>query len=101
LFTSIVVNMEKQKLYKVIITKDEETGYYVAEVPTLSPCITFGESIEEAIGMVKEAIEAVVESRIENGYAVPDDSEELEKRHSSIETVMPFVQSPRHLFAIA
>ena len=91
--------MEKQKLYKVIITKDQDTGYFVAEVPTLSPCITYGDSIEEAIEMVKEAIEGVIESRQANGYPIPDDSEELQKKHTTIETVMamPFLQAPRNL----
>jgi antitoxin HicB len=93
--------MEKHKLYRVVITKDEESGYFVAEVPTLSPCITYGDTIEEAMEMVKEAIEAVVESRQENGYAVPDDNEELEKRHSSIETVMPYLQSSKYQMATA
>ncbi len=85
----------KQRLYKVIITKDSETGYFVAEVPTLEPCITFGESIEEAIEMIKEAIEAVVESREANGYPIFDDNEELEQRHTTIETVMPFFQGSK------
>ena len=44
--------MEK-RLYKVVITKDEETGYFVAEVPSLAPCITFGDIIEEDTEIVK------------------------------------------------
>ena len=78
----------KQRLYKVNITKDPEQGYFVAEVPTLSPCITYGEIFEEAIKMVKEAIEAVVESRLENGYAVPDDNAELEKKSTTTHTIL-------------
>jgi antitoxin HicB len=83
----------KQRLYKVSITKDEEEGYFVAEVPTLSPCITYGETIEEAIEMVKEAIEAVVESRLENGYPVPDDNFELEHQ-KTVQAVVQFNQTP-------
>ena len=76
-------------LYKVIITKDEETGYFVAEVPTLSPCITYGETMEEAIVMAQEAIEAVIESRIENGYPVTDDTLELEHQATSVQAIIP------------
>lgn len=86
--------MDSQKLYKVIITKDDETGLFVAEVPTLSPCITYGDTIEEAIEMVKEAIEGVIEARQENGYPIPDDNEALQKKHTTIETVLP-MQFPK------
>lgn len=71
--------MDTQRLYKVTITKDEETGFFVAEVPTLSPCITYGSTIEEAIEMVKEAIEGVIEAREESGYPIPDDNEQKNK----------------------
>jgi antitoxin HicB len=83
----------KQRLYKVNITKDEEEGFFVAEVPTLSPCITYGETLEEAIEMIKEAIEAVVESRLENGYPVPDDNFELEHQ-TTVQAVLQIKQTP-------
>ncbi len=86
----------KHGLYKVVITKDEETGYFVAEVPTLNPCITYGETIEEAIAMVQEAIEAVIESRLENGYPVPDDTRELEQQTTAVQAIVPiYTLSPR------
>lgn len=74
----------KYGLYKVSINKDAETSYFVAEVPTLSPCITYGQTMEEAISMVQEAIEAVTESRLANGYPVPDDTEDLEHQSTTI-----------------
>lgn len=37
--------------------------------------------------MVKEAIEAVVEPRLENGYPVPDENSELEKKSTTIHTI--------------
>ena len=77
-------------LYKIIITKDDETGNYIAEVPTLSPCITFGETVEEAMAMAQEAIEAVVESRKENGYDLPDDSLVVSAFRSPIETFVSY-----------
>ncbi len=83
----------KHGLYKVLITKEAETGYFVAEVPTLSPCITYGQTIEEAIMMAQEAIEAVIESRLANGYPVPDDTEELEHQSTTVQAIVPVNQS--------
>ena len=87
----------KYGLYKVSISKDAETGYFVAEVPTLSPCITYGQTMEEAISMVQEAIEAVIESRLANGYPVPDDTEDLEHQSTTIQAIVqvnPFLTQP-------
>ena len=41
--------------YRVIFRKEPEGGYTV-NVPSLPGCITFGDTIEEAIEMAKEAI---------------------------------------------
>jgi antitoxin HicB len=71
------MNTVRHGLYRVIITKDEETGYFVAEVPTLNPCITYGVTMEEAIVMAQEAIEAVIESPTENGYPIPDNTQTM------------------------
>ncbi|MGB3944456.1 MAG: type II toxin-antitoxin system HicB family antitoxin [Methanothrix sp.] len=40
-------------------------------VPTLPGCVTFGETIDEAIEKAKEAIEAYVESLAARGEEVP------------------------------
>ena len=82
----------QNRLYKVVITHDADDGIFIAEVPTLSPCITYGETLEEAIEMVKEAIEGVIESREANGYPVSDDTEEL--RVESQERLQAVVQIP-------
>lgn len=66
------------KYFKINISKDQETGYFMAEVPLLAPCITFGDTIEEAIAMAEEAIDAVIESRLENGYDIPTDGLEIQ-----------------------
>ena len=46
--------------FNVIIEKDE-TGYFVAEVPALPGCLSQGETYEEAINNIKEAIEGWME----------------------------------------
>ena len=49
-------------------------------VPALPGCVTFGETIEEAHTMGKEAIEAYVESMKEHGEAIPDDTKTIDAR---------------------
>ena len=51
----------QNRTYRVII-RAEPVGSFTAIVPTLKSCITFGETIEEAMLMVKEAIEVMLKS---------------------------------------
>ena len=67
-----------QKLtYRILLRKEPEGGYTVL-VPALPGCITFGETIEEAIKMAKEAIELYLESMIGNGEDIPTEEGTLE-----------------------
>lgn len=66
-----------QKTYKILINKEPE-GQYTATVPSLPGCITFGESIEHAIDMAKEAIELYIEELNDRGEEIPDDSQTFE-----------------------
>ena len=52
--------MEKIHEYDVIIEQDED-GVYVAHVPELPGCHTEGDTIEEVLANIKEAIELYVE----------------------------------------
>ncbi len=63
--------------YRVILRKEPEGGYTVI-VPALPGCVTYGETIEEAIKMAKEAIELYVESLKAHNEEVPSDDETLE-----------------------
>ena len=63
--------------YKIHLHKEPEGGFTVT-VPLLSGCITYGENINEAIEMAKEAIELYLEVLQENGEIVVDDSNTLE-----------------------
>ncbi|MEW5828445.1 MAG: type II toxin-antitoxin system HicB family antitoxin [Chloroflexota bacterium] len=56
--------------YRVFFRKEDEGGY-TATVPTLPGCVSFGETLEEAMEMVKEAIELYLESLKAHGEAVP------------------------------
>ena len=55
---------------QVIIFPGED-GYWVAECPSLPGCISQGESREQAIANIKEAIEGYVAVLKEDGIEVP------------------------------
>lgn len=57
--------------------KEPEGGYTVS-VPALQGCITYGDNVDEAIAMAKEAIELYIEELQERGETIPDDSNTLE-----------------------
>ena len=63
--------------YRIRLEKEEEGGYTVI-VPALPGCITYGETVDEAIEMAKEAVELYVEELAERGEPIPDDSRTLE-----------------------
>lgn len=50
-----------------------EDGYWVVEVPSLPGCISQGETKEEAIANIKEAIDLYIEVLRERSEAVPND----------------------------
>jgi predicted RNase H-like HicB family nuclease len=47
--------------YEVVLTQEEDGGYSVV-VPALPGCTSQGETREEALAMIREAIEAYLES---------------------------------------
>ena len=56
--------------YTVIIEAGRESGY-VVQVPALRGCVSQGETREEALINVKEAIEAYIEALQEDRLPVP------------------------------
>ena len=67
----------QQFTYKILLHKEPE-GQYTVTVPALPGCITFGENVDHAIQMAKEAIELYMEELQDRGEEVPDDSATLE-----------------------
>ena len=60
--------------YTVILIPEEEGGYS-AEVPSLPGCYSQGETKDEAISMVKEAIGLYLESCKAHGEPIPEETE--------------------------
>jgi predicted RNase H-like HicB family nuclease len=63
--------------YRVLIEQHED-GVYVAEVPVLPGCISQGQTREEAVEGIREAIAAYIESLEAHDEPIPPSiSEEL------------------------
>jgi len=57
---------------QVVISPGQD-GYWVAECPSLPGCISQGQTHEQAVLIIKEAIEGYVDALNEDGIPVPDD----------------------------
>lgn len=58
--------------YRILLRKEPEGGFTVT-VPSLPGCVTYGETLEEALEMAKEAIELYLESLREHGEEIPNE----------------------------
>jgi predicted RNase H-like HicB family nuclease len=58
--------------YTVILYAAEEGGFWV-EVPSLPGCFSQGETVEEALANIRDAIRSHVEALREDGQTVPVD----------------------------
>ncbi len=63
--------------YKILLHKEPE-GAYTVTVPALPGCVTYGDSVDNAINMAKEAIQLYIEELKVKGEDIPDDSDTLE-----------------------
>ncbi|NUO10467.1 MAG: type II toxin-antitoxin system HicB family antitoxin [Candidatus Brocadia sp.] len=63
--------------YRILLRKEPAGGYTVI-VPTLPGCVTYGDTIDEAIRMAKEAIELYIESLKIHGEEIPTEEDTLE-----------------------
>jgi predicted RNase H-like HicB family nuclease len=58
---------------QVILIPDLESGGYVVEVPSLPGCYSQGETVDEALANIREAINLHIESMMAHGEDVPED----------------------------
>jgi predicted RNase H-like HicB family nuclease len=63
--------------YRIILSPEPEGGY-TATVPSLPGCVTYGENVEHALDMAKEAIEGYILVMKEQGKEIPNDNNSLE-----------------------
>jgi predicted RNase H-like HicB family nuclease len=57
---------------KQVVIYPGEDGWWVAECPSLPGCISQGETREQAVANIKEAIQGYVKTLEEDGLPVPD-----------------------------
>ena len=67
----------KYNNYKIMLRPEPEGGFTVL-VPSLPGCITYGETLQEAKEMAKEAIELYLESLAAHNSLIPNDNETYE-----------------------
>lgn len=63
--------------YRVLLKKEPEGGY-TATVPILQGCISFGDTIDEAISNSREAIELYIETLKQCNEEIPNEESVLE-----------------------
>lgn len=59
---------------QVILIPDLEDGGYVVEVPSLPGCYSQGETVEEALENIKDAIQGYIEILKIDGVPIPPDN---------------------------
>ena len=69
--------------YRVVLSRDDE-GHWLASVPALPGCHTWGDSRDEALSNAKEAIEGYIESLQAAGEPVPADGSDVEVAEVSV-----------------
>ncbi|MBU4226386.1 MAG: type II toxin-antitoxin system HicB family antitoxin [Chloroflexi bacterium] len=61
----------KEYNFPVVIEYDPEEGIYLAECPVIPGCYTDGQTYEEALENIKDAIALCIESRRAVGDPIP------------------------------
>ena len=62
--------------FGAIINKEEDC--YITDIPSLKHCFVRGDTIEEAIENLKEALRGTLESMKDRNIPIPDDSNIIE-----------------------
>lgn len=61
-----------------VIIRPGEDGYWIVECPSLPGCISQGETKEEAIKNIREAIEVYIEALEEDNLTIPPDTMDVQ-----------------------
>jgi antitoxin HicB len=79
--TDIILPNQKNintRSFRVVISRTEEDDGYIANIPSLNTCFAFGDTVEEAMINLREALEGTLEIMMEDGVSIPDDSKNME-----------------------
>lgn len=67
----------KKVLKYTVVFEPADEGGYAASVPALPGCFSQGETFEEAVRMIKDAISGYIAVLREKGQEIPKESEEV------------------------
>ena len=73
----------KSYIFKVELTQDED-GRWNAVVPSLRGCCTWGNTQEEALAHVQDALRCCVEDMIAHGESLPEDVKVIDAPIASV-----------------
>ena len=64
---------------KITVTSDrDEDGVWVAECPSIPGCVSQGDTKDEALANIREAIELCIEVRAESGMPLTVETRQVE-----------------------
>ncbi len=63
---------------QVILIHDPESGGYTVTVPSLPGCLSEGDTVDEALANIRDAIDLYIEDMIADGEDVPEDVEPVQ-----------------------
>jgi antitoxin HicB len=69
--------MKKKILDYTALFEPAEEGGYIVSVPALPGCVTQGETFEEAVAMIKDAMEGYLAILQEAGQDVPEEKSDV------------------------
>lgn len=67
----------KRILNYTAIFEPQEEGGYVVSVPAIPGCVTQGDTFEEAVEMIKDALEGCLAVLKEEGQEIPKETEDV------------------------
>jgi len=73
---SVIILNERIMAKFLVYVEVAEQGGYIVNCPQLPGCVTQGETIEEALAMIKDAIQGYIASLQKHGEPVPPSLEE-------------------------
>lgn len=79
-----------QKILKYTAIFEPENGGYIVSVPAVPGCVTQGRTFDEAVEMIKDALEGCLAVLKEEGQEIPEEIEKvLVKKVSVAEPIVP------------
>ncbi|MFN3784864.1 MAG: type II toxin-antitoxin system HicB family antitoxin [Spirosomataceae bacterium] len=66
------------RTFRVVVSYSDEDKVYYASIPSIEGCMTYGDTVEEAMKHIKEAAEGILAVMQEERWDIPDDSQTME-----------------------